>query len=119
MTIFWVILGIIIVAAAIAVAFDEATFRRKAISSIIGGLGLGVFFSVPAGLLTGIIAPGSANPIWQDMLFAGFLCGIAGGGIGLVSGLMTLGLSLLIRAFFSEQIKKTQISSLKQYIDRS
>jgi hypothetical protein len=114
MTIFWVILGIIIVVAAIAVAFDKASFRRKAISSIIGGLGLGVFFAVPVGILVGIIAPSAFDPAWHGVVFAGFLCGVAGGVIGLVSGIMTLGLSLLIRGLFSGQIKNNAISSLKR-----
>ncbi len=107
-----IILGIIIVTAAIFVAFDEATLRRKAIGCIIGGAVLGTFFLTPIGVLAGIIAPGSSNPVWKDMLFAGLLCGVAGLVIGMLSGTMTLGLSVLIRYIFSEQIEQIKKKQL-------
>jgi hypothetical protein len=109
MTTIFVILGIVIVMAAIAVAFDEASLRKKAIGSIVGGLVLGTFFLTPVGMLAGLIAPGSSNPIWKDILLAGFLCGVAGGVIGILGGAMTLALSLLFGYVFSEQIKKKQV----------
>ena len=103
-----IILGIIIIIAAFAVAFDDAPLRRKAIGCILGGAVLGTFFLTPIGALGGLIAPGTSNPAWKDMLFAGLLCGVAGGGMGMFSGTMTLGLSVLIRGIFAEQLNKRQ-----------
>ena len=101
-----IFVGIIIMTAAIFMAFDEASLRRKAIGSIIGEAVLGTFLLTPIGVFARIIAPGSSNPLWKDMLFAGLLCGVAGLVIGTLSGTMAFGLSVLIRYVFSEQIEQ-------------
>ena len=91
-----IIVGIIIVAAIIFMAFDGASLQRKAIRYIVGGAVFGTFLLTPIGVFAGVIAP-SSNPVWKDMLFAGLLYGGAGLLIGTFSGAMALGLSILIR----------------------
>jgi hypothetical protein len=91
---FLVVLGILITA--IFVAFDEASMLKKVINCIIGGIILGVIIMTPIGVMAGIIAPGTVNPLWKDMLFAGIFGGILGVILGVSGGLIVFVLSMLI-----------------------
>lgn len=92
---FLVGLGILI--AATLVAFDEASTLKKVINCVIGGIILGVIIMTPLGGMAGIIAPGTVNPLWKDMLLAGIFGGILGIILGGSGGLIVFVLSVLIR----------------------
>jgi hypothetical protein len=95
MELFLIGLGMLIVA--FLVAFDEASALRKVVFCVIGGLTLGVIVITPIGVMAGIIAPGTANPLWKDMIFGGIFGGIIGATFGTIGGLVVFALSVLVR----------------------
>lgn len=109
MSILIITTSVIILITAVLIAFASISTGQKALICIVGCSLLGIVLLTPVGVLAGIIAPGTANPAWKDMLLGGFFCGSIGLIVGMLSGLIAFGLSILIKHIFSEKIERQQV----------